>query len=73
MKWEKKKTIYVSHNDKSGLISTYAENLIDAVKNKNSKSNQGTKHYFSLSERCKGISAIDIVDYVIIYTLIANV
>ena len=33
----KKKTIYVSHNDKSGLISTYAENLIDAVKERDKK------------------------------------
>ena len=33
----KKKTIYVSHNDKSGLISTYAENLIDAVKERDKR------------------------------------
>ena len=36
-KMGKKKTIYKSHNDKSGLISTYAENLIEAVKERDKK------------------------------------
>ena len=33
----KKKTIYKSHNNKSGLISTYAENISDAVRERDKK------------------------------------
>ena len=33
----RKKTIYISHSDKSGLISTYGHNLAEAVKERDKR------------------------------------
>ncbi len=37
MRMGKKKTIYKTHNDNLGLISTYGENLRDAVKERDKR------------------------------------
>ena len=71
----KKKTIYVSHNDKSGLISTYAENLIDAVKERDKRAFVSFKYMLDQNEgnECVEMSTeYTIIGLVVGYDNISN-
>jgi len=49
----KKKTIYKSHNSKSGLISTYAQNISDAVRERDKKAFVSFKYMLDKTKELK--------------------